>query len=67
MLPFAGLLFYFFDSIQVFLHKIPRFLRLIPGFVVILQLQNKGILFLIPFLLVADSREGTVLTADLGD
>lgn len=70
MLPFTLVFFYFFDSIQIFLHKDPRFLRLSPGLVVILQLQNKGILFLIPFstfLLVPDLREGTVLTADLGD
>ena len=69
-LPFTLVFFYFFDSIQIFLHKDPRFLRLSPGLVVILQLQNKGILFLIPFstfLLVPDLREGTVLTADLGD
>lgn len=36
-------------AFKFFYIKIPRFLRLIPGFVVILQLQNKGILFLIPF------------------
>lgn len=49
MLPFTLVFFYFFDSIQIFLHKDPRFLRLSPGLVVILQLQNEGILFLIPF------------------